>query len=303
MLGWLDRINGYSGERIDFDTVDPDPFMQHIIRYEYAARHLFGSVLDCACGVGYGSYYLASRPSVTSVTGADLSAEAIKYANRKFQHPKLTYRLADALNMPFADGSFDGVVSLETLEHLRTPERFLSEVVRVLRPGGIFIVSVPNRKFHADAGMKNEWHHNEMYYSDFKQLLSSFFPAVTMDYQLCSEPRAQAILEAIRRPVPMQKRMVRAAVPKSVRRLLLLPVQWRKYRAQIAESKVSAKYDLDFDSFMSDNPELRASYGIAPADTSIYEYKMGNFVSCCQKRPLGTDDQAGGSSSRAFRPG
>jgi len=302
MLGWLDRINGYSGERIDFDTVDPDPFMQHITRYEYAAGHLFGSVLDCACGVGYGSYYLASRPPVTSVTGADLSAEAIKYANRRFQHAKLTYRTADALNMPFDDGSFDGVVSLETLEHLKTPDRFLSEVKRVLRPGGIFIVSVPNRKFHSDAGIKNEWHHSEMYYSEFKQLLSSFFPEVTMDYQLCSEPRAEAIQEAIRKPVPIQKKMVRAAVPKSVRRLLLLPVQWRRYRARMAE-QVGAKHDLDFDSFMRDNPELKASYRVVPADPSLCETKMGNLISCCQKGPLGADDRAGGSSGRALRPG
>jgi ubiquinone/menaquinone biosynthesis C-methylase UbiE len=302
MLRWLDKINGYSGERIDFDTVDAEALMQHIIRYEYAARHLFGRVLDCACGVGYGSYYLASRPLVTSVTGADISAEAIKYANHKFQHAKLMYRIVNALDMPFTDCSFDGVVSLETLEHLKKPERFLSEVMRVLRPGGIFIVSVPNRKFHADAGMKNEWHYSEMYYSEFKQLLSSFFSEVTMDYQLYSESRAQALLEAIRRPVPMKKKMVRATVPKPVRRLLLLPVQWRKYRSRISE-QVSAKHDLDFDSFIRDNPELKASYRIVPADTSICELKMGNLISCCQKRPLGRDDQAGGSSGRAFRPG
>jgi SAM-dependent methyltransferase len=285
MFRWLNKINGYSGERIDFDTVDPENFMQHITRYEYAARHLSGSVLDCACGVGYGSYYLATRPLVMSVTGADISAEAIEYANRKFQHAKLMYRIVNGLNMPFADCSFDGVVSLETFEHLETPERFLSEVVRVLRPGGIFIVSVPNRKFHADAGMKNEWHLNEMYYSEFKLVLSSFFSEVTMDYQLYSESRAPAILEAIRRPVPPMKKMVRATVPKPVRRLLMLPIQWQKYRARMSK-QISAKYGLDFDSFIRDNPELKASYGIVPADTTLCESKMGNFISCCQKRPL-----------------
>jgi SAM-dependent methyltransferase len=52
--------------------------------------------------------------------------------------------LARAEDIPFEDGSFDVVVAGELLEHLRDPRRVVSEVLRVLRPGGTFVASVPN---------------------------------------------------------------------------------------------------------------------------------------------------------------
>lgn len=119
-------------------------FSLHIERYEFAARKLrdANSILDIACGVGYGSRLLKDSLPAALVTGVDSSAEAIEYANARYAWPGLTFRVGDA--MTFDDGPFDAVVSLETIEHLPDPQPFIQGVAtRLLRPGGIFIGSVP----------------------------------------------------------------------------------------------------------------------------------------------------------------
>jgi SAM-dependent methyltransferase len=114
----------------------------HLERYEFAARRLpRGRVLDLACGVGYGTKLLAER-SGNPVVGADLSADAIDYARSRYAGPGVEFRVADA--MRFADAAgFDAVVSLETVEHLPDPNGFLAHAVSLLRPGGVFVASVP----------------------------------------------------------------------------------------------------------------------------------------------------------------
>jgi 2-polyprenyl-3-methyl-5-hydroxy-6-metoxy-1,4-benzoquinol methylase len=98
-------------------------------------------VLDIACGYGFGSARLAG--SVREVVGADLDEATIcRVTERYAALTNLSFTAANALAMPFADASFDAVVSFETIEHLEAP-LFLSEVRRVLMPGGLFIMSTP----------------------------------------------------------------------------------------------------------------------------------------------------------------
>lgn len=61
-------------------------------------------------------------------------------------------KLASATDVPFADGSFSAVLSLEVIEHVPIAERqrYAGEILRVLRPGGVLILSTPNRYFPAD---------------------------------------------------------------------------------------------------------------------------------------------------------
>ncbi len=114
----------------------------HLARYEFAARHLQpGRALDLACGVGYGTRLLADRAAV-HVVGADLSAEAIAYAQSRYAGPGVEFRVVDAMRLEDAEG-FASIVSLETLEHLPDPAGFLARAVALLRPGGSFVASVP----------------------------------------------------------------------------------------------------------------------------------------------------------------
>lgn len=121
-----------------------ETFRLHIDRYAFAAQNLRGakSILDIACGVGYGSRFLKDSLPEALVTGIDRSGEAIEYADGRYSAPGLTFGIGDALS--FQGGPFDAVVSLETIEHLPDPRRFIQNVVtKVLRPGGTFIASVP----------------------------------------------------------------------------------------------------------------------------------------------------------------
>jgi SAM-dependent methyltransferase len=116
----------------------------HLERYEFAARKLHGasSILDIACGVGYGSGLLKHSLRAAMVIGVDSNAEAIDYATARYARAGLSFVVADA--MTFEGGPFDAVVSLETIEHLRDPEQFVERcAAKLLRPGGIFIGSVP----------------------------------------------------------------------------------------------------------------------------------------------------------------
>lgn len=121
----------------------------HLARYALARRHVRegAMVLDAACGLGYGSAILAAGTSAARVLGVDLAGWAIEYARLHYgsTDPRLEFRQGDVTNLGFLnDASIDLVVSFETLEHLPNPDQALQEFARILKPGGVFIGSVPN---------------------------------------------------------------------------------------------------------------------------------------------------------------
>jgi 2-polyprenyl-3-methyl-5-hydroxy-6-metoxy-1,4-benzoquinol methylase len=131
-------------ELLNDEATGLQTFKLHIERYEFAARKLLGtaSILDLACGVGYGSRLMKDLIPAATVTGVDACAAAIEYAAVHYSKPGLNFGVDDA--MDFDDGPFDAVVSLETIEHLPDPQAFMERVTkRLLRPGGLFIGSVP----------------------------------------------------------------------------------------------------------------------------------------------------------------
>jgi ubiquinone/menaquinone biosynthesis C-methylase UbiE len=122
----------------------------HVIRYQWACRSIKPGdrVLDAACGLGYGARLVQHLSRAKEIVGIDASPYAIDYANACFagSNDDATFRLGqlpDALSS-LADGSFDVVVSFETLEHVGDPAALLREFHRLLVPGGRVVVSVPN---------------------------------------------------------------------------------------------------------------------------------------------------------------
>ena len=105
-------------------------------------------VLDAACGLGYGSRILATE--ARQVVGIDLLHDAVDHARRHYRAENLAYLRMDALSQAFRKESFDCVVSIETFEHIPNSfaDRFIDECRRVLKPGGLFILSTPNRPVH-----------------------------------------------------------------------------------------------------------------------------------------------------------
>ena len=122
----------------------------HVVRYQWAAQFIRpgDTVLDAACGLGYGSYLLQSASVAKKTLGIDGSDYAIDYANLNYaaQRDGLEFRvgmLPSAL-AALPDQSIDVVISFETLEHVDENISLLSEFRRVLTPGGRLIASVPN---------------------------------------------------------------------------------------------------------------------------------------------------------------
>jgi ubiquinone/menaquinone biosynthesis C-methylase UbiE len=96
-------------------------------------------VLDVGCGIGGPSRYLASRFGCR-VTGLDLTADFVALAGMLAQRTRLSdkvsYRQGDALDMPFADASFDLVWSQNAAMNIADRDRLYAEMRRVLAPGG-----------------------------------------------------------------------------------------------------------------------------------------------------------------------
>ena len=101
------------------------------------------TVLDVGCGIGGSTRHLANKFGATG-HGITLSpyqaSRAQELTDQAGLGDKLTFQVADALNMPFPDDTFDLVWSLESGEHMPDKKQFVSELCRVLRPGGRLIV-------------------------------------------------------------------------------------------------------------------------------------------------------------------
>src|SRR5205814_7591503 len=81
-------------ERIVPDETGPGIVAIHLKRYEFARPLCTGrDVLDAACGVGYGSAYLAE--TARRVVGVDLNVDAVEYARDRYAAPNIEYRLGD----------------------------------------------------------------------------------------------------------------------------------------------------------------------------------------------------------------
>ena len=159
--------------------------LEDFTRYRFACGFVTGKrVLDVACGSGYGSALLWREGGASCVIGADASWEALQAAQR-FQAPgHVAFALGPAEQLPFSDGEFEAIVSMETLEHLRNPRAFLRELGRVLRAGGLGIVSTPLNNSETRHRPDNPHHCREYSASEFLGLLRDVFQQVELFSQL-----------------------------------------------------------------------------------------------------------------------
>ncbi len=156
-------------------------YATHAERYRHFLHQLKGlEILDAACGVGYGTHIIAES-GAAKVTGLDVSDEALETARATFAHPHITFMKGDCTALPFQDNSFDAVTSFETIEHLKSPAEFVTEVSRVLKPGGKLFLSCPNSLTNSLSKIRpldNPWHFSEM---TFEELTGILDPNFTID--------------------------------------------------------------------------------------------------------------------------
>ena len=96
-------------------------------------------VLEVSCGHGGGASYLVRALRPASYTGLDFNRAGVTFCRQRHQLPGLDFIQGDAESLPFADESFDAVINIEASHLYPQFPRFLSEVARVLRPGGYFL--------------------------------------------------------------------------------------------------------------------------------------------------------------------
>lgn len=167
----------YTGECVVPSKTPYPIYQEHINRYVFASKFIKNKiVLDVTSGTGYGSYYLIKNVA-EKVTGLDISSDAINYAKNAYKEQNLSFIQGDSINLPFHDKSFDVIISFETIEHIKKYDKFLNECWRVLRNGGLFICSTPNKKVsspHTKLPL-NPFHVKEFFPEEFYEIINRYF--------------------------------------------------------------------------------------------------------------------------------
>lgn len=106
-----------------------------------------GKILDIGCADGVFTKVILDKSKAKEVVGIDVLKASVDWARNHWQDKRLRFMVADAHKLPFKNASFDGVVALEVLEHVASPERVLREIKRVLKKGGYAVFLVPTDNF------------------------------------------------------------------------------------------------------------------------------------------------------------
>ncbi len=154
-----------TAERVSREVSDNFVFQRSRLAYVEAARRVGGRVLEIGTGTGYGVEIIA--PSAESFVTVDKT----RSEDLPPMPQNVEFREAKVPPLPFEDESFDCVVSFQVIEHIKRDRAFVAEVRRVLRKGGKFIVSTPNKPMSLT---RNPWHVREYTAEEFKALFVDF---------------------------------------------------------------------------------------------------------------------------------
>jgi SAM-dependent methyltransferase len=204
-----------TGERVVTAAGGFNPTWQrHVAAYALCERYLpQGRIADVGCGIGHSYQLLAPRETV----GVDVDAEALAGQER-------TTVVADMRRLPFGDAEFDGAIAVHSIEHVPDPEPALTELARIVRPGGPVVLVTPNRlTFARPDEIIDPYHYVEYDEHQLSELCSGFFGSVRMAGIFGSE-RYRAIvarehrkLDALLRLDPLR---LRRLVPRGARQRL-----------------------------------------------------------------------------------
>jgi SAM-dependent methyltransferase len=127
----------YDDELWELVPLDPGPPPAHLVEFVRGLGHV-GRALDVGCGDGR----LTTELEAAELTAADVSPVALERARARLTGARIVELEPDA-RLPFDDGSFELVLAAETLEHVRDVQLLLSEIRRVLVPGGEVALTTP----------------------------------------------------------------------------------------------------------------------------------------------------------------
>jgi len=165
----------WTGERLVTEITNEDT-IYHLHRYAISTDYVTGKiVIDIASGEGYGANLAAKKAK--HVYGIDISEEAVAFAAEKYRATaNLSFIAGSVEAIPLESHIADVVISFETLEHSDKHHEMMREIKRVLKPGGVLIISSPDKAYYSDMfNRSNPFHIKELYFEEFKQLLNEYF--------------------------------------------------------------------------------------------------------------------------------
>jgi ubiquinone/menaquinone biosynthesis C-methylase UbiE len=167
------------------------------------------NVLEVSCGAGGGASYIMRTLGPASYTGLDLNPASIDLSRKSHKLSGLAFVQGDAQNLPFPDESFDAVINVEASHQYPDFARFLTEVARVLRPGGHFLYT-DNRRPQAIPGwdmLLSEAPLRELSQRDILEEAKRGLAANTQrSHELLSRRVPQFVARAVRYGVDMMDR-------------------------------------------------------------------------------------------------
>jgi SAM-dependent methyltransferase len=143
-------------------------------------------ILDVGCGTGATTAHLGAAGSVC---GLDAAPTALRHASAR----GLPVACASAQQLPVRDSVLDVVVALDVLEHLDDDRRALSEILRVLRPGGVLLATVPAYAFLWSSHDEALGHRRRYLRGPFRELVT----AAGFEVELCSYVMASILPVAV----------------------------------------------------------------------------------------------------------
>ncbi len=245
------EVEAWRGERLYWDVASEADRQLHLSRYQFA-RDLFDphwQCLDAACGSGYGSSFLADK--VRSADGVDVDPGAIEFAKSTYRKSNLAYHCADLQStLPFADQSFDAITSFETLEHVSDQMKMTSEFHRVLKPGGLLVISTPDRRVSEQIGLDNRFHVAELSKREFVELLSRSFKVEQL-FGHCAGHPVDSRWRNLHRFLKLGTRFAGGKLRSRVENAFARPFGWlRSHFYKMSESPIQPDPDIDGVKFM-----------------------------------------------------
>lgn len=159
---------------ITSDKIPSDNPLHHrlLSAYFFAENYIMGDVMELGCGEGRGINNILKKSR--SYTAVDKITEAINILSDKYPEQKFISTSFPPLKN-IKSNSFDSVVSFQVIEHIQDDDLFISEIYRILRPGGIALLTTPNIKMTLT---RNPWHIREYTSGELVALASKHFSRI-----------------------------------------------------------------------------------------------------------------------------
>ena len=164
----------YTTEIASDKITSDNPIHQRLLKAYYVAKeYVIGDLLEIGCGEGRGVGLL--QDIIKSYTGIDKIEEVVNQLSA--QYPEVSFIQSVIPPLDFPDQKFDSVVSFQVIEHIKDDKRYLAEISRVLKPGGVALLTTPNIKMSLS---RNPWHIREYTAQELTNLCQPYFSKVEM---------------------------------------------------------------------------------------------------------------------------